>query len=273
MTEPLPPSMRGLSDSRPALAVILARAGSKGVPGKNRAPVAGKPCVRWTIDHALASTAVGLVVVSTDDPAIIDIARTARVLCARRSEPLAGDTATVDSAARECLAQLRSADLLGDDHALAAARASTPRIADPRTPIAVLYGNVPVRPANLTDRALRLLISTACDSVQSYAPVGKHHPWWTARLDSDSGAVRPWEGDILNHNVFRRQDLPPAYIPDGGTLCVTRRALQHEIPGVPPGPHAFFGLDRRGVRTAEGEVIDIDSHTDLLVADALLRKA
>ncbi len=38
-----------------ALAVILARAGSKGVPGKNVAPVAGRPCIAWTIDDAKQS--------------------------------------------------------------------------------------------------------------------------------------------------------------------------------------------------------------------------
>ena len=83
--------------------------------------------------------------------------------------------------------------------------------------------------------------------------------------------MAPWEGDTLNGGVFRRQDLPPAYLPDGGALAVTRRALFLEIPSVPPGPHAFFGLDRRAVINPEGAVVDIDSPIDLIVADALLR--
>jgi CMP-N-acetylneuraminic acid synthetase len=107
--------------------------------------------------------------------------------------------------------------------------------------------------------------------VQSYSPVGKHHPWWTARVSED-GSVAPWEGEVLNHGVFRRQDLPGAHVPDGGVLAVTRRALFLDVPGVEPGPHAFFGRDRRGVLTGEGEVVDIDSRIDLLVADALLRE-
>src|SRR6185369_16134053 len=96
-------------------------------------------------------------------------------------------------------------------------------------------------------------------------------PWWMARVDPESGVVRPWEGETLNNNVFRRQDLPPAHIPDGGVLVVTRRALFRDIPGVPPGPHAFFGLDRRGILNDEGAVIDIDSPLDLATADAILR--
>ena len=62
----------------------------------------------------------------------------------------------------------------------------------------------------------------------------------------------------------------PLDVPDGGIIALTRRALFCEIPGVPPGPHAFFGQDRRGVINPEGSVIDIDAPTDLLVADAIL---
>jgi N-acylneuraminate cytidylyltransferase len=141
---------------------------------------------------------------------------------------------------------------------------------DASSPIVILYANVPVRPRDLIDRAVALLNSSGCDSVQSYQPVGKHHPWWTARLDG-GGRVGPWEGDVLNHGVFRRQDLPPAFIPDGGIIALTKRALFCEIPGVAPGPHAFFGHDRRGVINPEGSVVDIDAPTDLLVADAILR--
>ena len=39
-----------------AIALILARAGSKGVPGKNAALIAGRPCIAWTIDAATKAT-------------------------------------------------------------------------------------------------------------------------------------------------------------------------------------------------------------------------
>lgn len=242
-----------------AIAIILARRGSKGVPGKNVAPVAGRPCIEWTLDAAIAAATVGRIVVSSDDPKVHAIARRAGpgITLVKRPENLAADRATVDDAAR---------------HALASAEATAPdRLIPLSTPVVILYGNVPVRPWDLIDRAVRLLVRSGADSVQSYAPVGKFHPWWTARVDGASGRVKPWEGRVLNHGVYRRQDLPPAHIPDGGVLVVTRRALDLEIDGVTPGPHAFFGLDRRGVINPEGSVVDIDSPTDLLVADALLR--
>lgn len=229
------------------IAIILGRAGSKGVPGKNTRPVAGRPCAAWTIDHARDAATVARVIVSTDCPALTALALSMGVDVVARPAPLASDTATVDDAARHALAE----------------------IGEPFDAAVILYANVPVRPGGLIDRAVTLLVRTGCDSVQSYAPVGKHHPWWTARL-ADDGAVRPWEGEVLNHGVFRRQDLPPAYLPDGGVIAVTTRALTLAVPGVPPGPHAFFGLDRRGVINPEGSVIDIDSEADLRVAEAVL---
>ena len=238
-----------------ALAIVLARAGSKGLPGKNTAPVAGKLCIVWTIEQALKSESVSRVVVSSDAPGVRAIAHGLGAEAHEREASLASDTATVDAAARSAVAW---GDATGN--------------ADPsaRDIIVILYANVPVRPSDLIDRAVALLVESGCDSVQSYAPVGKHHPWWTARLDDD-GAVRPWAGEVLNHGVHRRQDLPPAFVPDGGVIAVTREALFGRIEGVEPAPHAFFGRDRRGIETREGEVIDIDSEIDLLVADAVLK--
>jgi CMP-N-acetylneuraminic acid synthetase len=237
-----------------ATAIILGRAGSKGVPGKNVAMVAGKPCGAWTIDLAKSSRSVSRVVVSTDDTTLASLARDRGATVIERPAELASDTARIDDAARHAVQALeRSGVPVGANAA-----------------IVILYANVPVRPHDLIDRAVALLTSSGCDSVQSYQPVGKHHPWWTARLEGN-GRVEPWEGDVLNHGVFRRQDLPPAYIPDGGIIALTRPALFCEIPGVAPGPHAFFGKDRRGVINPEGSVVDIDAPTDLLVADAILR--
>lgn len=250
-------STRGLTASRPALAVIIGRAGSKGLPGKNAMPIAGKPCAQWTIEHALSSQTVGVVALSSDDERLVALAREFDIAVAPRSKELAGDTATVDAAVREAVTRLETS-AFGGRHIPAT------------TPIVILYANAPVRPTELADRAVRRMLETSCDSVQSYAPVGKMHPWWMARIDVETGHVAPWQGTILNHNIHRRQDLPPAHMPDGGVLVVTRRALFGQITGVTPGPHAFFGLDRRGVLNNEGDVVDIDSPLDAIVAETIL---
>ncbi len=240
--------------STPAFAVVLARGGSKGVPRKNAAPLRGKPCIAWTIEAAKRAQTVGHTAVSTEDAELATIARGHGAITVARPAELATDAARIDDAARHAVESLTASLQLAES-----------------CPIVILYANVPVRPPGLIDRAVRLMQDTGCDSVQSYSPVGKHHPWWTARVDPQDGRVRPWEGEVLNHGVYRRQDLPPAFVPDGGVLVVSRRALFGGIEGVEPGPHAFFGRDRRGVTNPEGSVVDIDSPTDLLVADAMLR--
>jgi len=232
-----------------ALAVILARAGSKGLPGKNISPVGGRPCIAWTIDEARTSERVSRVLVSSDDQRALEIARSMGVDVADRPGELASDNATVDDAVRHAAESIKWTG----------------------GPVVILYANVPVRPAGLIDNAIDRL-GEGFDSVQSYAPVGKHHPWWTARIDDVSGEVRPWEGDVLNHGVYRRQDLPIANVPDGGVLVVTPDALFKRIGGVAPGPHAFLGAKRGGIVTGEGEVIDIDTRVDQIVADALIRE-
>jgi N-acylneuraminate cytidylyltransferase len=237
------------------IAIILGRGGSKGVPGKNTMPIAGKPCVRWTIDAALAAKSISHVLVSSDDPKLLAIASAAGAMPLERPAHLATDTARVDDAARH------------------AAEVSARELNLVRPNLVILYANVPVRPAGLIDCAADLLTTTNCDSVQSYAPVGKFHPWWIARVDPTTGLVRPWEGDVLNHGVFRRQDLPPAFIPDGGVIALTWRALFCEVEGAQDGPHRFFGVDRRGVINPEGSVVDIDAPEDVLVAEAVLESS
>jgi N-acylneuraminate cytidylyltransferase len=237
-------------------AIILARAGSKGLPGKNMLPVAGTPCAAWTLEHAFASSCVHRVVVSTDDAALAILAQEMGAIVVQRPAELASDTASIDDAARHCIRAINSTD----------------------SAFAILYANVPVRPPDLTDRAAALL-DQHVDSVQSFSPVGKHHPWWMVRIDPASHALAPWQDPEhgLFHNVYRRQALPPAFAPDGGVMIVSRRALMLESADVPPGPHAFLGHPsrRRAVITCGPDdlgVIDIDSRIDLLVADAVLRE-
>lgn len=229
-----------------AIAIILARGGSKGLPGKNHAPVGGQPCVQWTIDAARQASSIKQIIITTDDPQVSQIGAESGCTIIERPSELAHDTATIDDATRHAYEQFGA----------------------PECPIVILYANVPVRPDWLIDEAVNLLNKSGCDSVQSYARVGKHHPWWTVKLNDD-GSVLPWEGDTLYHNCFRRQDLPAASVPDGGVIALTPEALMCKI-GAPDGPHAFLGNDRRGIQTIEGDVIDIDSRIDLLVADAIL---
>ncbi len=226
-----------------ALAVILARAGSKGLPHKNKLPLAGQPCLVWTLQHALDSPSLDRVLLSTDSAEMAQIGAHAGVEVVTRPYEFAHDTAPVDAAARHAVTSI-----IGNHDA-----------------IVILYGNVPVRPVDLTERALAKLRQTGCDSVQSLCPVGKHHPFWMKSLD---GPLEDQMQAYAENEIHRRQDLPPVYQLDGGVIAVTRDSL---FSATPHRPHSFLGTDRRAVLTEPGQVVDIDGPVDLRVAEATLQ--
>lgn len=227
---------RGADDT---LAVIIGRADSKGLPGKNSMPLAGRPMICHTIDDALQAAFVDRAIVSTDGPAIAQAAESMGVEVVRRPEALASDTATVDAAVRHAVEAMHS-------------NASV---------IVILYANVPLRPDDLIDRAVQTLSDARADSVQSYSEVAKNHPYWMVRLDSDH-RVEPF----MPNTAYRRQDLPTLYIPDGGVIAVRRESLFTIVPGQ---PHAFLGRDRRGIISPPGLVVDVDTLADFRLAESI----
>jgi CMP-N-acetylneuraminic acid synthetase len=94
------------------LAVICARGGSKGVPGKNTRPLLGKPLIAYTIRQAVDSGLFERVVVSTDSD---DIAAIAKKYGAEvpflRPQALAGDAAPKLPAVKHAL--LESENIFG----------------------------------------------------------------------------------------------------------------------------------------------------------------
>ena len=103
------------------------------------------------------------------------------------------------------------------------------------------------------------------ESVQSVCPVGKNHPYWMKTVDPETGKL----GMLHDNQVYRRQELPPVYMLDGGVIALTRSSLFSLVEGQ---PHAFLGADRRAVVTEPGDVVDIDTKEDLKAAEALLEE-
>jgi UDP-N-acetylglucosamine 2-epimerase len=58
------------------LAIIPARGGSKGVPGKNLRPLLGRPLIGYSIDAAKRTASIKRIIVTTDSEAIAAYART-----------------------------------------------------------------------------------------------------------------------------------------------------------------------------------------------------
>jgi N-acylneuraminate cytidylyltransferase len=93
-----------MSEKGRVLAVIPARAGSKGLPGKNHLVLSGKPLIQWTIEAALQTSGIDQVIVSSDDDVVINLADSLGVSAHRRAAALSGDTAQASAVIADALA-------------------------------------------------------------------------------------------------------------------------------------------------------------------------
>jgi CMP-N,N'-diacetyllegionaminic acid synthase len=228
------------------LAIILARAGSVGLKSKHLLPLCGRPVIEYTFDHAQSASLLTKTVVSTDCRSIRNLAALRNFQTIERPANLATSDASVQDAMIHAMDVVEAA---GDFRADA---------------LVVLYGNVPIRGDGVIDRAVDLLISSRCDSVRTFCPVGKWHPAWMSRLNNDKVEA------LIPGSIHRRQDLEPLFIHDGAVVAVSRASMERGRAN-PSDPHAFFGVDRRGIQTESGETVEIDHQRDLYWAEAVLR--
>lgn len=126
------------------LGLIPARGGSKGVPRKNLALVAGRPLLAWSVDAAHAATELTRVVVSTDDD---EIAAAAGTEVLRRPPALAADDTPMRDVIRHAVDEL------------------APDV------VVLLQPTSPLRRAEHVDGAMRLLRESGADSVVSVVEV------------------------------------------------------------------------------------------------------
>lgn len=227
------------------VAVIMARAGSKGLPDKCTLPLCGRPVIAYTIGHAQQSRGVNHIVLTTDSPRAQAIGRSMGIQVLDRPPELAVDTARVDDVVRDAIVQFER------------------RLQHAVDVVVMLYGNIPVRADGIIDRCIKHLVETGCDSVRTVAPVTKQHPDWVHRLHGDR-----MEQFRVN-SIHRRQDLEPVYYHDGAVVVVTRASLfDAQTRG---DPHGFFGRDRRAVVQKPEDSVDIDTVMDFYQAEAMIR--
>lgn len=227
---------------REVLGLITARGGSKGIPRKNLAPLAGKPLLAWTVEAALASRAVGRLVLSTDDE---EIARVGADLGAEtpflRPAHLAGDASPHDQVVLHAVQWLEENQGYAPDFVL------------------LLQPTSPLRAARDIDDALEIALKTGADGVMGVTEA-KHHPNKVWALDED-GRLEPFiprpEG------YLRRQSLRPAYAENGAVYLLRRSALLRE--------RNLF-LDRMAALVMPPErSLDVDTPWDLHLADLAFR--
>lgn len=187
------------------LAIIPARGGSKGLPGKNIKCIAGHPLIAYSVKAALESPSVTRVIVSTDSEEIAEVARTygAEVPFIRPAE-LAGDLSTDLEVFAHVLEWLKINENYKPD-------------------IVVQFRPTsPLRFVHDIEICINKMLDSEADSLRIVTPAF-HTPFKMWVLDESSTQMQPLlQQDVITDSYNQpRQNLPEVYW-QIGTLDVIR---------------------------------------------------
>ena len=226
------------------LCIILARGGSKGIPGKNIYPINNHPLISYTLAAAFGSKYIDEVIVSTDDNKISKEAQNygAKVPFLRPKKLARDKTLSVD-ALRFTVLEYEKFTGKKFDYVI-----ELPCVS-------------PFRDSNDIDSALDKLLKSKCDSVISYVNTGEKHPTRLKRIknqyvsDFCKEYPEPKRGS-------RRQDFEACFIRNGAIYAMTRECIVHQ-------------KSRQGNKSLpfimdENKSINIDNKFDLLIAKTLI---
>ena len=224
------------------VAIIFARGGSKGLPGKNIRPFGGKPLIAWSIEHALAIKRIDRVLVSTDSDEIAAVALEygAEVPFIRPAELAADD----------------SPEWLAWRHALNYLRESTGELPDVMVSVPT---TAPLRLPGDIENCLNEYENHDADIVITVTDAHRSPYFNMVKTNSDGsvGLVHPPQKAIA-----RRQDAPIVF--DMATVCYAVKSefvMSHE---------SIFEGCVRSVHVPIERSIDIDTILDFQIAEYLM---
>lgn len=224
------------------IAIIPARGGSKGLPGKNTKLLHGKPLISYTIEAARAAKSITEVYVSTEDSQIAEVSRQygASVPFLRPASLATDESAAVD-------AYLFHINKLESDFGKKVDN------------IVVLLPTSPLRTADDIDAAIKLFAERGAESVISYTR--EHHPIaWHKYVNDDLRFENIWLDDALKN----RQTMRSTFFPNGA-IYVFRRSLLEQRKYYSDRSYAYLMPKSRS--------IDIDTEEDFQLAHLYLTHA
>jgi CMP-N,N'-diacetyllegionaminic acid synthase len=224
--------------SRPrTIALIAARGGSKGIPGKNLMELCGKPLLAWSVLQARGSTAVDEVVVSSDSAEILSVAERFGAVGVPRPADISGDTASSESAWL---------------HALDARE----KAVGPFERVVALQATSPIRESADIDAACAQYERDGLDSLLTVCEVEDFFNW---RMTPEG------TGDSINYdwrNRRRRQEIEKRYLENGSFYVFTPRQLR-ETNNRLGGRIGLFLMDRH-------KMFQIDRREDIDLCRAII---
>lgn len=242
--------------------MIPARGGSKGIPRKNLASLAGRPLMAYTVDAARSSGHLTRIVVSTEDEEIAAVARTLGVeVPFLRPAHLAADDTPMLEVLVELLGSLEQRERYRPDI------------------LVLLQPTSPFRRAEHIDAAIDLLMSSGADSVVTVMPI-PHQFTPSSLMQLRGDRLVPWtdgpsaKADGLastgssGHEATRpvptrRQDKPMLFARNGPAVVAVRTRVVLD-------QRTLYGADTRGLVMSREDSFDIDDKFDLKVAELLM---
>lgn len=229
-------------NGKPVLAVVPARGGSKGLPGKNLKKVGGRSLVEWAVLSALRCPEVDYCLLSTDSEAIVKaVERVGLSESYRRPTELAGD-------------RVADAPVLVD-----AVRYFEEHSGEEVGFIVMLQPTSPLRRVEDISKGLQMFATGKFDSVWSVSEVNlKYHP--LKQLVASEGYLGHYAEE--GNQIIARQQLNPTLIRNGLFYAAERNLLL--------GAGSLLGK-RCGYFIVDRSTVSIDEMADLALARRLFR--
>ncbi len=294
------------------LGIILARAGSKGLPGKCLREVLGRALIEYTFDHALTSGRLSSIVLTTDCEEAKALARARGIEVIDRPAELATDMATVDAAARHAV-------LLWEgrrDEGTNGRREGVPPLPlrergrgegeGPRRPdVSCLsspqdstltlpspcqgegHGLTPLSPPLLRGEAVDAVVllygnipvrrvELIDEAVEKLIATGADSVRSVAPVTKQHPDwVHRLDGDRMvqfRPNSIYRRQDLEPLYYHDGAIVVVTRAALFAALKTPEDKQAFLGRYRRAIICSPEDAVDVDTAVDLFFAEAVLRR-
>jgi CMP-N-acetylneuraminic acid synthetase len=226
------------------LAIIPARGGSKGVPGKNIKLLNGKPLLAYTSEIALQSKLLTEIIVSTEDEQIAKVAKSLGIkMPFIRPMALAQDNTPTIDVVIQALQWYENQNVFFDA-------------------VCLLQVTSPFRTLEFLNNAIEKFIESGCDSLVSVQKVPhEYNPHWTFEVNTEGNLkIATGEDDIIS----QRQKLPIAYHRDGSIYITKTEVLLNQ--------HSLYGKSIAYIESESQFYVNIDTLEDWEKAEMMIQK-
>jgi CMP-N,N'-diacetyllegionaminic acid synthase len=226
------------------LAIIPARGGSKGLPGKNIRPLLGKPLIAWTIEQAQHSKYIDEIFLSTDSADIAKISEDFGVKTPfLRPKDLSTDIASSMDVVSHVITHYETHELLFDF-------------------IILLEPTSPLRKENDIDCAIELLLKNeSADGITSLGEIHMEHPMIVKKTNS-LGKIVPYIENVKK--ISQRQQADKAYFPYGVIYMIKTKVFKHK--------RSFYTNNIIPYFIERWQNYEVDDIYDMIAIEAILIK-